>query len=204
MTWHHLTDIEIIEKSHYDKPGKPKLAANPFRLSFRVTATVVTIESEIAAQRVRCGRFILATNVLDSSSLSGSDALREYKAHQGVERGFRFLKDLLFFASSVFLKSPKRIAALGMLMALCLLVYNLGQRQLRQALAEQKQTLLNQLGKPTSSPTLRWVFQCFMAVHLVVFQGVQQVVNLTDERLHILRFFSPACRLYYLLSGPDP
>jgi hypothetical protein len=44
----------------------------------------------------------------------------------------------------------------------------------------------------------------FMAVHLVVFQGVQQVVNLTDERLHILRFFSPACRRYYLLSEPDP
>ena len=204
MDWHHLTDIEIIEKSHYDKPGKPKLGAKPSRLSFRVTATVVTIESEIAAQRVRCGRFILATNVLDSSVLSASDALREYKAQQGVERGFRFLKDPLFFASSVFLKSPKRIAALGMLMALCLLVYNLGQRQLRQALAEQNQTLPNQLGKPTSSPTLRWVFQCFMAVHLVVFQGVQQVVNLTDERLHILRFFSPACRRYYLLSEPDP
>ena len=49
---------------------------------------------------------------------------------------------------------------------------------------------------------LRWVFQCFIAVHLVVFQGVQQVVNLTDDRLHILRFFSPACRRYYLLSDP--
>ena len=204
MTWHQLIDIEITEKSHYDKPGKPKPGSKPSRLSFRVTATIVAIDGEIAAQRVRCGRFILATNVLDSSVLSASDALREYKLQQGVERGFRFLKDPLFFASSVFLKSPKRIAALGMLMALCLLVYNLGQRQLRQALAGQEQTIPNQLGKPTSSPTLRWVFQCFMAVHLVVVQGVQQVVNLTDQRLHILRFFSPACRRYYLLSEPDP
>ena len=91
-----------------------------------------------------------------------------------------------------------------MLMALCLLVYNLGQRQLRQALTKQGQTIPSQLGKPTSSPTLRWVFQCFMAVHLLVFQGVQQVVNLMDERLHISRFFSPACHRYYLLSDPDP
>ena len=91
-----------------------------------------------------------------------------------------------------------------MLMALCLLVYNLGQRQLRQALTEQGQTIPSQLGKPTSSPTLRWVFQCFMAVHLLVFQGVQQVVNLMDERLHISRFLSPACHRYYLLSDPDP
>ncbi len=42
-----------------------------------------------------------------------------------------------------------------------------------------------------------------MAVHLVVIQGVEQVVNLTDERVHILRFFSDAIRRYYLLSAPD-
>ena len=203
MTWHQLTELEIVAKNHYDKPGNPKPDAIPSRISFRVTATVVAINnSVIAAQRVRCGRFILASNVLDSAVLSASDALREYKAQQGVERGFRFLKDPLFFTSSVFLKSPKRVAALGMIMALCLLVYNLGQRQLRQALAGQDQTIPNQLGTPTSSPTLRWVFQCFMAVHLVVFQGVQQVVNLSDDRLHILRFFSPACRRYYLLCDP--
>jgi transposase len=52
-----------------------------------------------------------------------------------------------------------RIAALGMIMALCLLVYNLGQRQLRQALAQSDATIPNQLGKPTATPTLRWVFQ---------------------------------------------
>lgn len=47
----------------------------------------------------------------------------------------------MFFTSRVFLKSLKRIVALGLLMALCLLVYNLGQRQLRQTLAQQAQTL---------------------------------------------------------------
>jgi transposase len=135
--------------------------------------------------------------------LSAEDALREYKAQQGVERGFRFLKDPMFFASSVFLKSPKRVAALGLIMALSLLVYNLGQRQLRKALVQEQETIPDQLGKPTASPTLHWVFQCFMAVHLVVFQGVQQIVNLTDERQHILQFFSKACRRYYLLPVPD-
>jgi hypothetical protein len=106
---------------------------------------VIAIDSELTGQRVRCGRFILATNVLDSAVLSA----------------------------------------------------------FRQALAQPDQTIPNQLGKPTSSPTLRWVFQCFMAVHLVVFQGVQQVVNLTDDRLHILQFFSQACRRYYLLPAPN-
>jgi transposase len=203
MTLHHLCDIQTTEKRHYGKAGKPREEDVPNRISYRVTATVVPVECEIEAQRIRCGRFILATNVLDSQQLSADDALREYKAQQGVERGFRFLKDPMFFTSSVFLKSPKRVAALGLIMALCLLVYNLGQRQLRLALAQAVQTIPSQLGKPNASPTLRWVFQCFMAVHLVVVQGVKQVVNLTDERQHILQFFSKACRRYYLIPEPD-
>jgi transposase len=35
-----------------------------------------------------------------------------YKEQGGVERGFRFLKDPLFLASSVFVKKAERIIAL--------------------------------------------------------------------------------------------
>ena len=202
MKWYELSNIQTVEKPHYAKRGKPKPDAIPTSLSYRITATVIPIDAELSAQRVRCGRFILATNILDSAQFTTDDALREYKAQQATERGFRFLKDPLFFTSSVFLKSAKRIEALGMIMALCLLVYNLAQRQLRLALALAQDTIPNQLGKPTNSPTLRWVFQCFMAIHLVSFQGITQVVNLSPPRLHILNFFSLACQRYYLLPAP--
>jgi len=86
-----------------------------------------------------------------------------------------------------------------MIMALCLLVYNLAHRQLRLALALAQDTISNQLGKSTNSPTLRWVYQCFMEVHLVSFQGVILIVNLSDLRFRILNFFSPACQRYYRL-----
>jgi transposase len=62
------------------------------------------------------------------------------------------------------------------------------------------QTIPNQLGKPTSTPTLRWVFQCFMSVHLITFAGIKQISNLTSERSHILQFLHSSCRQYYLLS----
>jgi transposase len=132
--------------------------------------------------------------------LTGDDLLREYKAQQSTERGFRFLKDPLFFTSSVFLNSPERVAALAMVMGLCLLVYSLGQRALRQALETAKQTISNQLGKPTATPTLRWVFQCFMSIHLVTIASVKQIANLTDERCWILQFLGAPCRKYYLLT----
>lgn len=124
---------------------------------------------------------------------------RWYKGQQAPERGFRFLKDPLFFTSSVFLKTPQRVAALAMVMGLCLLIYTLGQRALRQALAQAKQGLRNQLGKSTHQPTLRWIFQCFQAVHLVYVDGQRLISNLTDERVRILSFLGSACQKYYLL-----
>jgi transposase len=132
--------------------------------------------------------------------LSDDQILREYKAQQSTERGFRSLKDPLFFTSSVFLKTPQRVAALAMLMGLCLLVYSLGQRSLRQALDRAQQTIDNQVGKPTAKPTLRWVFQCFMSIHLLTINGVKYITNLTQERLWIIQFFGAPCRKYYLLS----
>ena len=67
----------------------------PRAFSYRITATVIPIDSEILAQGQRCGRFILATNILESLQFTADDALGEYKAQQGTERGFRFLKDPL-------------------------------------------------------------------------------------------------------------
>ncbi len=64
---------------------------------------------------------MLATNVLDEKSLSNDEMIDEYKAQQCCERGFGFLKDPLFFADSIYLKSPERIEAMAMIMGLCLL-----------------------------------------------------------------------------------
>jgi transposase len=110
-----------------------------------------------------------ATNLLDEEINLKSDAntelesqewtpeliLKEYKSQQSTERGFRFIKDPLFFVSRVFLKNTKRIMALAMIMTLALMVYSLGQRQLRNALELTSSTLPNQKGQPTTRPTLR-------------------------------------------------
>ncbi|CCI33628.1 hypothetical protein MICAI_3960004 [Microcystis sp. T1-4] len=39
--------------------------------------------------------------------------LDEYKAQQSCKRGFRFIKDPLVLADSVFVKNPKRIETIG-------------------------------------------------------------------------------------------
>ena len=49
---------------------------------------------------------------------------------------------------------------MAMLMGLCLMVYSLGQREVRRQLSSAKTGIPNQLGKLTDRPTLRWIFQC--------------------------------------------
>ncbi len=48
---------------------------------------------------------------------------------------------------------------MAMLMGLCLLVYSLGQREVRYQLERAQTGIPNQLGKLTDRPTLRWIFQ---------------------------------------------
>ncbi|MGB5635144.1 MAG: IS1634 family transposase [Waterburya sp.] len=197
--YHTLESLKIETHLNYAQVGRPSKDQEPERITYRVTAAIVDDPEILKIARRRAGRFILATNILDTETLPNDEVLREYKGQQSSERGFRFLKDPLFFTSSVFLNTPRRVAALAMVMGLCLLVYTLGQRQLRQALAQEQETIPNQLGKPTESPTLRWVFQCFQAVHIVTVNCQKQVSNLTDARLWILRFLGSACQKYYLL-----
>ncbi len=200
LKYHNLTQIQIA-------PVLCEPEANSFSRAessqqvYKIQAQLEPDADVIARQTLAAGRFILATNVLDIDQLSCDEMIAKYKEQQSCERGFAFLKDPLFFTDSVFLKSPERIEALALVMGLCLLVYSLGQRYLRSQLKQSNSTLKNQLGQPTMTPTLRWIFQCFQSVHFLQIATVKQISNLTQERLDILKYFPSYCRAYYLLHS---
>ncbi|MDJ0592987.1 MAG: IS1634 family transposase [Pleurocapsa sp. MO_226.B13] len=186
LKFHVINEVKITENQ--DK-------------TYQITGVIKAHNDVIEADKNRAGKFIIATNRLDRESFSCDEMLLKYKEQQHVERGFAFLKDPLFFADSVFLKSPRRISTMAMLMGLCLMVYSLGQREVRRQLNQAQTGIPNQLGKLTDRPTLRWIFQCFQGIHLLVHQGIKQVVNLTEERQLTLKFFSKSSQEYYFLSG---
>ncbi len=78
------------------------------------------------------------------------------------------------------------------------MVYNLGQRELRNALQRGKTGVKNKVGKMTDHPTLRWIFKCFQCIHLLQLNQTQQVVNLTEKRRFILEYLPTACQKYDL------
>ncbi len=195
---------EITSKLKYHLISEIEITVNQDKnqnITYQITGKIRPNSEIIEPLNNRSGRFILATNRLDNKSFSPDEMLKKYKEQQNVERGFAFLKDPLFFADSIFLKSPKRIETMGMLMGLCLMVYSLGQKEVRRQLFEAKTGIPNQLGKLTARPTLRWIFQCFQGIHFLVYQGIKQVVNVTEERLLTLKFFPESVQKYYILSG---
>ena len=189
LKYHKISEVKIIEEEIKDK-----------KVIYKVGGQLIENQELITENQNSCGRFILATNVWDITELEASEILRIYKQQQSAERGFRFIKDPLFFADSLFVKNPERVETMMMLMGLCLLVYNLGQRQLRSSLKIEKATVKNQLNKPTERPTLRWIFQCFQGVHILITQGVQRILNLTEEHCQILQFLPASCQRYYSLA----
>jgi transposase len=201
---YHEVDIKIATVMKHSKAGRPKVGERG-----RVAGYQVCCETKHRAQAIetflnRKGRFILATNDLDETTFADEKILEEYKQQQNVERGFRFLKDPWFMVDSVFLKSPRRIEALMMIMTLCLLVYNVSQYRLREALKAQNETLPNQINKPIQNPTMRWIFQIMEGIAIVCFfdgdgpePARKSVTNLSPLRQKIIRLFGgPACKIY--------
>ncbi|HDS46041.1 MAG TPA: hypothetical protein ENN68_08160 [Methanomicrobia archaeon] len=106
----------------------------------------------------------------DREKLSGEETLTAYNELQYAERGFRSLKDPLFFAHSMFLKNEGRIIALVMIRGLALMIYSLAEHELRAALAETGETLPDQRKKPTKSPTIRRVFKVFEGITVLCYR----------------------------------
>lgn len=168
---------------------------------YQLKAELARKETTTEEFQQKRSRFILATNQFDAVEWPAQKLLEEYKNQQKVERGFRFLKDPLFFTSSVFVNTPSRVEALALLMALTLLVYSLAERKLRQALEATKETVADQRKKPTSKPTFRWITQRFQGIHFIQVDHSTSVSNLSEERDKIIRLLGPPVeRYYHLLS----
>jgi transposase len=203
MKYHKMDHHRIIEHVQYAGKGRPTADTPVKGVRFQIDAGIVPDEQKISDERKRKACFVLSTNEMDEEQLPDEQILSGYKGRSSVEGGFRFLKDPLFFASSFFVKKPQRLQALLMVMTLALLVYSVAQRRFRKELYRQEQTLPDQLGSPTATPTLRWIFQLLDGIHRVTFHIHDQthtvVEGLTDLKKKILTLFGEkVCQLYQI------
>jgi transposase len=190
--------VTIRPIARYGKRGRPGLGGPPAQVVYQVEGALA---SSLAARQARITQqscFILATNELDAQQLPPQALLDGYKGQSQAERGFRFLKDPQFLASSLYLKKPERIMALLMIMTVCLLVYAALEYRIRAALKAHGATFPDQKGKPVQNPTARWIFHYFVGIHLLSVSGQWPLVlNLTEEHANLLKLLGkPYMQLY--------
>jgi transposase len=203
--YHQVDASRLTEHKRYAGKGRPTPKTPLKAVEWQIDAHVRPEDEALQRQKQGKACFVLGTNIC-ASQLSDTEVIAAYKGQARVEGSFRFLKDPLCFVSSLFVKKPSRIQGLLMVMTLALLVYSVAQRRLRQQLAQHNQTVPNQINQPTTSPTLRWVFQLLEGIHRVrvTVQGhvYERIEGLTNVQIKVLRLFGEqVCRLYQISPG---
>jgi transposase len=204
-TYHQVASSSLIEHKRYACKGRPTPTTPIKALKWQIHGYARPDDEQMGYCTQCKACFVVGTNV-DAHQLSDADVIQAYKGQAQAEGGFRFLKDPLFFVSSLFVKKPSRIQGLLMVMTLALLVYSVAQRRLRQHLARHNETVPNQINQPTRRPTLRWVFQLLEGIHRVrvTVQGqvYDLVEGLNEGKIKVLRLFGEGvCRLYQISPG---
>lgn len=198
-----INTLPCEKKPYYTSKGRPTQDSEPAGYHYLVRANVSCRLEDYQLAAHRKGKFVIATNELDQEALPDAEVLSAYKGQAKVERGFRFLKDPQFIAASLFVKKPERVEALLFIMTLCLTVYAALEYKLRQQLAQQEETLPNQLGKPIQNPTMRWVFTLFTGIHILYGVPQVQVVVLNLKPVHhkVLTLMGDPYKKCYFPSG---
>jgi transposase len=203
--YHQVDAYSLVDHTRYACKGRPTPTTPIKAIAWQMQAQVRPDDEQIRRRKQHKACFVVGTNI-DASQLSDAEVIRAYKGQAQAEGGFRFLKDPLFFVSSLFVKKPSRIQGLLTVMTFALLVYSVAQRRLRQQLVRQNETVPNQIHQPTQRPTLRWVFQLLEGIHRVrvMVQGhVHDLIEgLNEVKIKILRLFGEGvCRLYQISPG---
>jgi transposase len=188
---------EIEEKAHYGK-GRRKAdgTSTPTHTTYHLKLRVEPKPLAIERAEKETGCFVLISNVPADGprAMSARDLLAAYKDQHYIERNFGFLKDPVI-VNSLFLKTPSRIEALGLILVLSLLVWRLMERTMRLSLKERGGTVRGWDKRQTTRPTMLMMTDVFLSVMVVCTTGgrflAKPLTATQEDYLRILRV-SPA------------
>lgn len=139
------------------------------KIQYLVHGEIIEKKSAIKEIEEKAGCFVLLSNV-DQSEVSSRKGLEIYKEQYGIEQNFGFLKDPLI-VNDLFLKKPKRIEALGLILLIALMVTRLIERDMQKHLEKLDITITGWNNRQTVRPTMLMLSSKFAAVH-VLQQGI--------------------------------
>jgi transposase len=204
----HRVEVQVVPvevRERRARRGRPAKGEEPpvVHVRFRLVTHAIEVDEAAVAQARAHGRFfVLVTDHMDDTNWPDTRVLDEYRHQHLIEghTGFRWLKGPAA-AAPMFLNTPSRIAALGMVFVLALMVRNYIEFMVRDRLAAlpEQFTLPNMDARPTRQPSTENVFWLFRRVGVVM---VRRDGRLLERRLSGL---DEHCRMALrLLDVPIP
>jgi transposase len=102
--YHQVDTSRVIEHKRYACQGRPTPNSPIKSMAWQMQAQVRVDQERMQAHKQHSACFVIGTNS-EASQLSDAEVIAAYKSQSGVEGGFRFLKDPVFFVSSLFVKT---------------------------------------------------------------------------------------------------
>jgi transposase len=184
---------QVEEKPIY-VTGRPKADGTRKiqRTTYRLKISLQPREQAVARARQEAGCFVLITNEPEEAAggLGSKELLRAYHDQHSVEQNFGFLKDPVI-VNALFLKSPRRIEALGLILVLALMVWRLMERTMRVSLKESNSKVVGWNNRQTSRPTSFMMTTKFVSV----------IVMRTAERRFLAEPLDPVQERYLHILG---
>jgi len=178
--------IEVVH--HADRPTAP------LELRSRVDHAQVQREAELD------GVYLLVAGGT-AAALSDAEIAAEWKGQYKVEHCVRLVNQL-FLVTPLFLKTPRRITALVVLIMVGALIAGLIERQVRRALAERQQPITGLMpeGRDTLHPTVARLFKAFTDYSLV--QGKDAHGRVVEARF--ARLTPVQAQILQMIGLPQP
>jgi transposase len=150
----HKVSVSISPEKVRKRGRPPKNAPVPTRTRYRLVWKITEDAAAVERLRKMAGCFVLLSNVPieGERAMDGKCLLKTYKGQYSVESDFAFLKDPLV-VNDVFLKTPSRIDALGMILIISLMVWRLMERSMRNHVENTGTLLPGWAGRLTDKPT---------------------------------------------------
>ena len=181
----HRIAASVEEKVHYTRGRPPNNGPRKVAcIRYVLEAKIQEKTEQIERKRKEAGCFVLLTNIPRQGDMAetGAELLQAYKEQNGIERNFSFLKDPLI-VNDLFLKKPERIEALGAVLLMALMIWNLIEHTLRLHIKESGDTLPGWDNKPTRRPTTFMMSTKFLGIQIVRIAGLCRLAEaLTDTQ----------------------
>lgn len=180
---YHLEVESKEEPLKRNRRGRPrKDEASPTTTVFRVRLISLKENREKMDHNLKlASTFILITNRMDRKKLPDVDMLKIYKGQSAAETRFRLLKEPQMM-DAVFVKTPERIEALGIVYVMALLVYGILEYRIRSKMKNEKNPLILAGNRKLFEPTGKALLEQLNDIRIIVIrQGSVTLRYLPDN-----------------------